>query len=286
MAETLTVLDVVQRSADFLEKKGVESSRLNAEWLIAHAIGLDRMALYMQFDRPLSEEELSSMRKSVARRGQREPLQYIIGQAQFHDLLLKTDSRALIPRPETEQLVEKVMESQSGIDKEFSILDLGTGSGAIAISLAVHFPRAAITATDKDGDTLELAKENALLCGMQNRIEFVRSDWFSDLDKKLDFDVIASNPPYLTAQELDEAEIEVKEHEPRSALMAGDDGLSDLRQIIEGAIHYLVPEGDLWLETGIDQRGRLLMLCEEFGYSQYEGLDDWSGRNRFIHAKK
>ncbi len=286
MTETLTVLDVVSKSADFLERKGVDNPRLNAEWLIAHAIGLDRMSLYMQYDRPLIEKELSVMREQVARRGRREPLQYILGQAQFHDLLLKTDSRALIPRPETEQLVELVKESQPEIDRDFRILDLGTGSGAIAIALAVHFPKAKIVATDRSDGALALAKENALLNGMQNRIEFIRSDWFSELNSDSEFDIIISNPPYLSSSELDEAETEVKDHEPHSALVSANDGLDDLNTIIESAIGYLGAAGELWLETGIDQRQQLLLQCEKSGYRNYEGLDDWSDRQRFIHAMK
>ncbi len=286
MSETLTVLEVVRKSSDFLEKKGVESSRLNAEWLVAHALGIGRMELYLQFDRPLLESELETMRGYVARRGKREPLQYIQGQTQFHDLTLKCDQRALIPRPETEQLVELVKDKGPEIDQELHILDLGTGTGAIALALAMHFPRARVVATDASEDALELAKENALLCGMQNRVEFVLSDWFNNVDTGDLFDLIVSNPPYLTRSELEEAESEVRDFEPKSALVATNDGLEDLLAIIAAAFPLLGDGGTLWLETGIEQHPALLEACGKFGYSESEGIDDWSGRPRFVRARK
>lgn len=286
MAEALTVLDVVRKSADFLEKKGVESPRLNAEWLIAHVLGFGRMELYLQFDRPLIDDELELMRALVARRGKREPLQYIQGQTQFHDLMLKCDARALIPRPETEQLVELVKDTGPEIDQDLRILDLGTGTGAIGLALAMHFPRAKVVASDASQEALDLAKENALLCGLQNRVEFRLSDWFETLNGEGAFDLIVSNPPYLTQGELDGAQSEVKDFEPSSALVANDEGKSDLLAIIEGAYPLLEAAGTLWLETGIDQREALLASCREIGYSSCEGLDDWSGRPRFIRASK
>lgn len=286
MAETFTVLDVVRRSADFLEKKGVDSPRLNAEWLIAQALGLGRMELYLKFDRPLIEQELEVMRGYVARRGKREPLQYILGQTQFHELMLKCDSRAFIPRPETEQLVEFVKGSGPEIDQDIRILDLGTGTGAIALALAMHFPRAQVVASDASQDALDLAQENALLCGLQNRVEFRLSNWFDTLKEEESFDLIVSNPPYLTRDELDQAESEVKDFEPKSALVADNAGKTDLLAIVSGAHPLLKEGGTLWLETGIAQRDDLLAACRENGYSKREGLDDWSSFPRFIRADK
>lgn len=286
MGDSLTVLDVVQKSADFLEKKGVESPRLNAEWLIAHAMGVDRMALYLQFDRPLTGEELDVMRGSVARRGKREPLQYILGQAQFHELTLKCDSRALIPRPETEQLVERILNDGLEIDEEYRILDLGTGTGAIALALAMKLPTSRIVAIDASDDALELARENALLCGLQTRVDFRHSNWFDEIEKEATFHIIVSNPPYLTREELESSESEVQNFEPREALVAEDEGMADLRDIIRNAYPRLVEGGVLWLETGIEQRDALLATCQESGYSESEGFDDWSERPRFIRAKK
>ncbi len=286
MVEVLTVLDVIRKSADFLERKQVESARLNAEWLIAHVLGIGRMQLYLQFDRPLQEFELERMRECVARRGKREPLQYIIGQTPFQNITIKCDHRALIPRPETEQLVEQIMDLGPEIDEEISILDLGTGTGAIGLALAMHFPRSQVVAVDESADALELAKENALHCGLQNRVQFVQSNWFEQLEDAGPFDVIVANPPYLTETELSEAESEVKNFEPVTALVAGNDGLEDLFTIIEGAFSRLKDAGVLWLETGIEQHSALLEACSQKGYADSEGINDWSGRPRFIRAKK
>ncbi|MDQ8186981.1 peptide chain release factor N(5)-glutamine methyltransferase [Pelagicoccus sp. SDUM812002] len=286
MPEILTVLDVIQRSSVFLDGKGVESARLNAEWLIASALGIDRMKLYMQFDRPLKEAELADMRSKVARRAKREPLQYILGTTPFHELELKVDQRALIPRPETEQLVELALGSLGENDEPYRIVDLGTGSGAIALALAFALPRAAVFAVDASREALELAQENALGCGLQNRVTFVLSDWFSDFGPEGEFDLIVSNPPYLTDEEMESAEPEVKDFEPRSALFAEEAGISDLQTIVRGSYERLKLGGALWLETGVKHREPLLTLCRELGYGQCEGVDDWSDRPRFVKAVK
>ncbi len=282
----LTVLDVIQRSSVFLEGKGVESPRLNAEWLIASALGIDRMKLYMQFDRPLKEDELADMRLKVARRAKREPLQYILGTTPFHELELKVDQRALIPRPETEQLVELALGSLGENDGEYRIVDLGTGSGAIALALAFALPRSEVFAVDASREALELAQENALGCGLQNRVTFVLSDWFADFDPEGEFDLIVSNPPYLTGEEMETAEPEVKDFEPHSALFAEKEGLSDLETIVSGSLQRLKAGGTLWLETGIGHREPLVSLCKELGYAEAVGVDDWSGRPRFVRATK
>ncbi len=286
MPEMLTVLDVIQRSSVFLEGKGVESPRLNAEWLIASALGIDRMKLYMQFDRPLKEDELADMRLKVARRAKREPLQYILGTTPFHELELKVDQRALIPRPETEQLVELALGSLGENDGEYRIVDLGTGSGAIALALAFALPRSEVFAVDASREALELAQENALGCGLQNRVTFVLSDWFADFDPEGEFDLIVSNPPYLTGEEMETAEPEVKDFEPHSALFAEKEGLSDLETIVSGSLQRLKAGGTLWLETGIGHREPLVSLCKELGYAEAVGVDDWSGRPRFVRATK
>ena len=286
MSELLTVLDVVQKSSAFLERKGVENPRLNAEWLAASALGIDRMALYLQFDRPLVESELEAMRERVTRRGKREPLQYIIGQWQFRDLVLKTDKRALIPRSETEQLVELIIERCEDDEAELRILDLGTGTGAIALSLAMELPRVRVLGVDKSAEAVELATENANLSGMHSRVEFRTSDWFSEIEEERKFDLIVSNPPYLTDVEMQTAQPEVKDFEPRTALFAEESGLSDLKKIIEESFVRLNEGGSLWLETGIDHRKPLLAFCENVGYAKTKGFDDWSGRERFVWARR
>ena len=286
MDERLTVLDVVQKSADFLERKSVESPRLNAEWLAAHALKIGRMELYMQFDRPLQPEELDSLRNLVSRRGKREPLQYILGETQFHDLILKCDQRALIPRPETEQLIDYIVDLGPEIDESFSILDLGTGTGAIALALAMRFPCSKVVTTDASQDALDLAAENALRNGLQNRIQFVRSRWFESLKGSGPLRLIVSNPPYLTDSEIEAAEPEVRDFEPTKALLSGKDGMEDALSIISNSIDYLEPSGSLWLETGIHQHERLLEACSNAGFQSSEGIVDWADRPRFVHAVK
>lgn len=285
MAEILTALEVVRRSATFLEGKGIENARLNAEWLIAAALGLNRMKLYLQFDRPLTERELADMRGKVARRAKREPLQYILGETPFHEISLKVDRRALIPRPETEQLVELALGSFADNGGAYRILDLGTGTGAIALALAFALPRAEIFACDRSAEALELAKENGLVCGLQNRVAFFQSDWFSEVPPEAAWDLIVSNPPYLTEAEIESSEPEVRNFEPRAALVAGADGLDDLRAIVDGALPRLKPGGWLWLETGIAHREPLAERMRAAGYVDVNGVDDWSGRPRFVSGR-
>ncbi|HEY8932571.1 MAG TPA: HemK/PrmC family methyltransferase, partial [Rariglobus sp.] len=184
----ITVLEVVQKTTDFLAGKGVESARLNAELLIGHALGLKRMQLYLQFERVLVEAELEKIRPLVKRRSQREPLQYIIGETEWSGIRLKVDRRALIPRPETELLVELVIERL--VEPPLRILDLGTGTGAIALALAKHYEGAAVTAVDASDDALALAAENARLLELNDRVHFVKSSWYDALSVDESYDVI------------------------------------------------------------------------------------------------
>lgn len=258
----LTVLEIIKRSADFLAGKGVESARLNAELLIGHALGLQRMQLYLQFERPLSELELEKIRPLVRRRGQREPLQHILGETEFHGLRLKTDRRALIPRPETELLIELVVARVAGSPGR--ILDLGTGSGAIALALARQYPAAEVVATDASVEALTLARENAALNGLESRVRWIESDWFAGLAGET-FDLIVSNPPYLSAAEVAATAPEVRDHEPRLALTPGDDGLAALEAIFASAGAHLTAGGLLALETGIAQHAALLATAAQRG---------------------
>lgn len=279
----LTVLEIIKRSADFLAGKGVESARLNAELLIGHALGLKRMQLYLQFERPLTEPELEKIRPLVRRRGQREPLQHILGETEFHGLRLKTDRRALIPRPETEFLVELVIARVTGSPGR--VLDLGTGSGAIALALAQQYPAAEIVATDASVEALALARENAALNGLEARVRWIESDWFAGLAGET-FDLIVSNPPYLSATEVAAAAPEVRDHEPRTALTPGGDGLASLEAILASAGAHLIAGGLLALETGIAQHAALLATAAQRGFMAAESRPDLTGRDRFVFARK
>lgn len=280
----ITVLEVVQKTTDFLAGKGVESARLNAELLIGHALGLKRMQLYLQFERVLVEAELEKIRPLVKRRSQREPLQYIVGETEWSGVRLKVDRRALIPRPETELLVEGVIERLA--EPPARILDLGTGTGAIALALAKRYETAAVTAVDSSDDALALAGENARLLGLNDRVRLVKSSWYDALAADDSYDLVVSNPPYLTADETAAAEPEVRVHEPVSALTAADEGLADLRVIIAGALRFLKPGGLLALETGIAQHAVLVKLLTDAGYAAVESRKDLTDRDRFVFARR
>jgi release factor glutamine methyltransferase len=278
----LTVLEIIKRTTDFFDKRGVESARLNAELLIGHALGLKRMELYLQFERPLTEVELEKIRPLVKRRGNREPLQYIVGEAEFSGLKLKVDRRALIPRPETEHLVELV--TQKLAVAPANILDLGTGSGAIALALARIYPGAAITAVDNSEEALVLARENAAANGLATRVRLILSDWFSGLAVDEQFQLIIANPPYLSDEETRAAPPEVKDFEPVMALSAGPNSATALEQIIFGAHRHIAAGGLLACETGIAQHAQLQELAAKAGYARTESLRDLTGRDRYLLA--
>lgn len=283
MSAPLSLLDVIQKTTDFLASKGVESARLNAELLIGHALGLKRMQLYLQFERVLPEADLEKIRPLVKRRSQREPLQYILGDTEWSGLRLKVDRRALIPRHETELLIEKIVERL--VAPPGRVLDLGTGTGAIALALATRYPEAIITAVDLSEDALALAAENARLLDLAERVTFARSRWYDSIDASTGFDLVVSNPPYLTEAETASAEPEVRAYEPLTALTAADAGLADLRTIIVGASSFLKPGGLLALETGIAQHAELTRLLTATGFSDIESRTDYTDRDRFLLAR-
>jgi release factor glutamine methyltransferase len=271
----LTVLEVVKKTSEFFASKGIESPRLNAELIVG-------MSLYIEFERPVGDAELGAVRELVRRRGRREPVQHILGFTEFCGLRLKTDRRALIPRPETELLVETITARCAA--PPGSILDLGTGCGAIALALAKAFPLARVTAVDASTEALLLAAENAEATGLAGRVTFVESDWFKGLPAGERYDLIASNPPYLSADETAAAAPEVREHEPGRALTAGDGGFSEIEKIVAGALEALVPGGMLALEIGSGHRARLADALGKAGYARTEPLADLAGRDRYCLA--
>jgi len=278
-----TVLDILQKTTDFFSGKGVESARLNAELIVGHALGLKRMQLYLQFERLLTEPELERIRPLVRRRGQREPLAYVLGTAEFCGLTLKADRRALVPRPETERLVELLQERC--VPPPTRVLDLGTGTGCIALALASAWPGAEVVAVDASEEALALARENGESTGLAARVRWLKSDWFSGLPVDARFDLIVSNPPYLTAEETAAAEPEVRTYEPASALTAAEAGMADLRKIIAGAPRFLAPGGWLAMETGIAQHAALLADLARAGLHDGESVKDLAERDRFVFAR-
>lgn len=279
----LTVLEIIRRTTEFLASRGVESPRLSAEHLVGHALGLNRMRLYLEFERPLTEPELVCIRPLVKRRSQREPLQHILGEVDFSGVRLKVDRRALIPRPETELLVEVVASWAVENPPVARIADLGTGTGAIALGLAERLPSVTVLAVDREDAALTLARENGAARSCGARVEFVRSDWFTAMPSA-PYDIIVSNPPYLSEAELVDVAPEVRDFEPRSALVAAEDGLGDLLKIISGAGEHLRRGGLLALETGPSQHAALIAAATAAGYSKVEPRRDLAGRDRFILA--
>jgi release factor glutamine methyltransferase len=287
-----TLLEILQKTTDFLTSKGVDSARFNAEQLVGHALSLKRMQLYLQFERVLAEADLEKIRPLVKRRAQREPLQHILGTVEWGGLTLKCDCRALVPRPETEELFELVVARRALVAAATSesaskaaplrVLDLGTGSGALALALAKAWPEAHVTAVDASDDALALARENASALGMSERVTFLKSDWFSALPAGDTFDVIVSNPPYLSEAEVAAAEPEVRVHDPRAALIASDEGLADLRVIVGDAAARLAEGGLLAMETGIAHHAVLLRELTAAGLQRAESVPDLSKRDRFV----
>lgn len=280
----LSLLEVIQKTAAFFESRGIEQPRLNAELLIGRVLGLKRMDLYLQFERLLPETELDTLRPLVRRRGRREPLQYVIGEVEFDGLALRVDRRALIPRPETELLVELVAERVRESPPR-RVIDLGTGSGAIALALAKRFPEASVVAVDASEEALALAAENVRRHDLQSRVEVLRSNWFEAIGAGGSFDLIVGNPPYLSAAEAAEAAPEVREYEPLAALTSGKDGGEDLRRIIAATPRHMRTGGLLALETGAAHHAGLLAAMSAAGLTAVESLRDLTGRDRFVLAR-
>src|SRR4051794_36616347 len=251
----MTVLELLQRTAGFFQKNGVESPRLNAEHLLAHTLKRKRIELYLEFERVLTEAELVPLRDFVRRRGQGEPLQHLLGTVEFAGHVFLCDTRALVPRPETEQLVELL---QSRIEnRESKILDVGTGSGVIALSLAAKFPGAKVTATDVSEDALALARENADRLALGDRIEFLQSELMTCVTGV--YDLIVANLPYVAARDRQTLSREVL-RDPEIALFGGERGDEIIRKLIETAPSHLAPGGLLALELGLGQADELAAL--------------------------
>jgi release factor glutamine methyltransferase len=277
----LTIREIKERTESFFKKKGVPNAKLDTDILIAHSLGIKRLDIYLDLDRPLTEAQLTDLRSLVKRRASREPLQYIIGNTEFYGLKLKVDPRALIPRHETEELIELIVERLKAPPKR--ILDLGTGSGAIALALASRYSEAEVTATDQSEEAIALAKENTLALNLSSRVTFIIGNWFEPLDEGERFDLIVSNPPYLTEAEMQTAEPEVIDHEPRSALASGQEGLDDLGLLFKSVTKHLARGGLLALETGIGQADAIKAMALEVSLHG-QSVEDLSERPRFFFA--
>ena len=276
----MSLLEVLKGASEFLGKQGVESPRLNAEHLLAHVLGLKRMDLYLQFDRPLGETERAPLRDLIRSRGTGIPLQHLLGSVEFCGRSFKSDARALIPRPETEQLVERAL-TYTSLN---SILDVATGSGVIPLTLALERPDAMINATDISPDALTLARENAVLLGV-DRIVFHEADLIPESLRQHSFDLITANLPYIPSAEISTLSREVQ-HDPLLALDGGADGLDLVHRLAPLAYECLTPGGYLLLEIGIDQSDEVMTCLAGHNYRDITALPDYQGILRFIEAMK
>jgi len=285
---TITLL--LGKSTDYLKGKGSATPRLDAELLLAEVLGMNRVDLYVNYDRPLNPPEVDSYRELVVRRGTGEPVAYILGRAYFRNLALEVDRRVLIPRPETEHVVEAaVVFLSEGVWSAGPprVLDIGTGSGAIALAVAAEYPDADVTAVDASEGALELAAGNAAAAGLAGRVAFVPSDLFAGLDPLATFDLIVSNPPYIASAEWDSLPVDVRGFEPREALDGGADGLDCYRRIIAEAYQFLRPGGCLILEIGYRQASGVTgLLIDADRYRDLSVSKDYAGHDRVVRASR
>ncbi len=275
----MTVQEAVAASTDFLARKGVPSPRVDAEHLVAHGLEITRLDLYLQYDRRLTDEEQAACRELVRRRGTREPLAYILGEWGFRRLTLKVDERALIPRPETEVVVERCLRALEGKEAP-AVLDVGTGTGAIALAIADERPDAVVTAIDVSEDALGLAFENAAHTGLADRVRILQHDVSGGLPGG-PYDLVVSNPPYVEPAELEALQPEVRDWEPHAALVG-----HGLTEAIAGAAQEaLLPGGALVLEVAAGSAGDVTVLLERLGYNDVVATADLAGRDRVVDGR-
>ncbi len=286
----MKVLEAIQRSSDYLGRKGVDSPRLNAELLLSHVLGMPRMRLYLNFERPLEAREVEVLRELVVRRGKREPLQQITGSACFCGLDFAVNRHVLTPRPETELLAElawKTLENVAGASgTNPTALDFGTGSGCLAITLAVKCPNATITAVDVSPAALEVACQNARQHGVYDRIRFIQSDGFSKLEPDSRFHLIVANPPYIPTVDMPGLQPEVRDYEPGIALDGGPDGLDFYRRLASEASRYLIPGSPLAMEFGDGQEEAIKAILLSQKWIVEPPARDYTGRPRIMVARK
>ncbi len=282
-ARTWTIRDVLDWATRDFSARGIESARLDAELLVASALGIDRIGLYLDLNRPLQEEERGAIRALMTRRRDREPVAYILGHRDFFGRRFEVTPDVLIPRPDTETLVEHAL-AVIPRDAPCRVLDVGTGSGAIAVTLAAERPEAMLTATDISEAALEVARRNAVAHGVLERIDFDHVDLLRGAER---YDVIVSNPPYIARAELNELQDEVRVHEPRTALEAGEDGLGVIRRLLDMATHAADAGACVLIEIGAGQAASVLALAEEGGdWAEVAVYPDLNRIERVVHLRR
>ncbi|MES2924358.1 MAG: peptide chain release factor N(5)-glutamine methyltransferase [Verrucomicrobiota bacterium] len=275
-----TVLETIDGGTRYLEKRGIDDARRNMQMLVAHQLGCTRMDLYLQFDRPMEESDLIPLRETLKKRGEGIPIQHLMGKVWFHKHEFRTDARALIPRPETEELAEWILKWE--LPADLQILDMGCGSGVLGLSLAAARPGWNVTLADVSPDALSLAQENAAALELPNAT-FLQSDLFSATDGS--YDGIVANLPYVPEADRATLTREVM-HDPALALFSGHDGLDLIRRFIPEAFHRLNPGGWLVLEIGHDQASQVAEILKASAFTAIEVKTDLSGVARFPFARR
>jgi release factor glutamine methyltransferase len=278
----ITILEVIKLSAEYLDKKGVESPRVNAEILLTEVLKSKRIDLYLSFDKPLGESELTAYREMIRKRGMRIPLQYILGYVEFYGIKLKVDSSVLIPRPETELLVENIILDVKN-NGEIKILDIGVGSGNISIALLMNLPGASVIGIDTSPTALETARLNSITHSVQNRIELSQFNILSDNIETLGkFDIVVSNPPYISKSDYNTLEPELKNYEPFEALTDDSDGFTFYDAIISKSKNLYKTSGKLYLEIAQGQANIIKSKLIENNFSDIRIIKDLAGIDRII----
>ena len=277
-----TISSLLNWTVNYFKSKNIQSARLDAEVLLSHVLRQERIYLYVHFDEPMEQNELSKFREYVKKRAQHVPIAYIIGEREFMGLPFKVTKDTLIPRPDTEILVENVLNNVDR-DKEIEIVDIGTGSGAIILSLLVNLPKAQGKTVDISSKAIEVAKENAVNLQVNDRCEFFVGDLFAPLNGSK-FDVIVSNPPYIPQKDIATLEDDVKEYEPVSALTDGGDGLSYYRRLLSEGKAYIKENGFIALEIGIYQSEDVKQIAMDNGWKNIKIIKDYAGIDRVVLA--
>ncbi|MFA6472243.1 MAG: peptide chain release factor N(5)-glutamine methyltransferase [Candidatus Latescibacterota bacterium] len=282
--KTLRVVDLIITASKHLKSKGFENARLEVERMLGSVLGLNRIELYISFDRPVSETEVGRFRALYRRRLAHEPLQYVTGSTEFRELRIITDNRALIPRPETEILVSVAIEYLRGYEKPL-VADLGTGTGVIALSVAKEIPGAKVVAVELSDDALQLADENIQALRLGNSVTLKKGDMLEGVVEFGLFDAILSNPPYISSGDIKTLQPEINVYEPRAALDGGSDGMRYLRTVAENAHRHLKSGGLLLLECGEEQADIIKKALEQVcHYRSIEIIKDMTGRERLVKA--
>jgi len=278
----LTILEAINLSAEYLNGKGIESARTNAEILLAFILGCKRLDLYLAFERPMNENETIQYRSLLKRRASFEPLQYITGSVEFYGLIFKVNKNVLIPRPETEILVEKILTDIEG-KENITLLDIGCGSGCIGISLAAKLPGSKIICTEVNEDAINLAKENSVINKVEDKMKFlIHNILCNELEMFPEFNIIVSNPPYVSLDEYKTLQKEIVNYEPENAVTDGKDGFTFFRAITAKAKSKLRKNGRLYFEVGEGQYQKVSEIMKDNSFENISVVKDYQNINRII----